>query len=170
MSRSKSLHDPERAFLRHEVFHLQFARPAFPQVARHRSSLRILSGASLTRMSASSVRRGYPLRMTANPPTTAKSMPLRARSANNFSNREIVSLGSGECSVGILANEGNHVFQADELPAGRRRPANRFANRLLHWLDLDVHGPKLCASTEGVNSRKFSRPIWGSGLAPLDGL
>src|SRR6266516_3772025 len=91
--------------------------------------------------------------MIARPPTTAKSTPLLARSANSFSNREIVSFDSGEGSWGIFSNEVNHVFNATQVLTRSQRATDRLAHALLHWLNLDVHEQKLSALSSTVNCR-----------------
>src|SRR5690242_11234644 len=96
-------------------------------------------------MSASSVRRGYPLKMTASPPTTAKSTLSVARAANNFSNREVVSLGFDASSMRVFFDKSRQIFQmCKPLGHGWRSP-NHFANRLLHGFNLYFHREKLNA-------------------------
>ncbi|PYI83413.1 MAG: hypothetical protein DME26_15045 [Verrucomicrobia bacterium] len=90
--------------------------------------------------------------MTAKPPATAKSTPLRARSANSFSNREIVAFGSGECSGGIFLDEAKQILNDGKPLAQCRRTPHPFANGLLHWLGLDLHGHKLCFLYGVVNA------------------
>jgi len=48
--------------------------------------------------------------------------------------------------------EVSHVFGTRQPLAGRRRTAHRFANRLLHRLDLVTHAGRLGFSTGRVNS------------------
>src|SRR6266487_3756921 len=91
--------------------------------------------------------------MTASPPTTAKSTPLRARSANSFSNWEIVRFGSGEGFMSEFADKGEQVFDANKPLAGRRRTANGFPNRLLQRLCLVTHAANYAPSPLAVNQR-----------------
>jgi hypothetical protein len=79
------------------------------------------------------------LKMTAKPPTTAKSTRLVARAANSFSKREIVSLGSGEGSMRMLLEKSSQVFQMSETAKRCRRTPDDLANRLLHWFNAAFH-------------------------------
>src|SRR6266481_480331 len=81
--------------------------------------------------------------MTATPPTTAKSTPEAVRSANNFSNGEIISFADEFTALRQLASEHLHLVQQRQHSCGITRPTDDSADRLLHWLDLDVHGVKL---------------------------
>src|SRR5207245_224454 len=47
--------------------------------------------------------------------------------------------------------------KANEPLAGRRRTPHHLANRLLHWLDFNVHGRKLLILARVVNARKTQR-------------
>ena len=79
------------------------------------------------------------LKMTAKPPTTAKSTGLVARAANSFSKREIVSFGSGEGSMRMLLEKSGQVFQMSETARRCRRASHYLANRLLHWFNAAFH-------------------------------
>jgi hypothetical protein len=78
-------------------------------------------------------------KITANPPTTAKSTRLVTRAANSFSKREIVSLGSGDGSMRMLLEKSGQVFQMSKTARWRRRTPHDLANRLLHWFNAGLH-------------------------------
>jgi hypothetical protein len=81
-------------------------------------------------------------------------MPEAPRSANNFSNGEIISFADEFTALRQLASEYLHLVQQRQHSSGITRPTDDLADRLLHWLDLNVHGEKLSISIGAVNGRK----------------
>ena len=71
--------------------------------------------------------------------------------AHGFSDGEIVSLGSGQGVWGMVPEEEGHVFCAGQVLARGPGPAHSRADRRLHWLDLEAHGPNLGRRFLAVN-------------------
>ena len=77
--------------------------------------------------------------MTARPPTRAKSTPSAARATNNFSNWEVISLGFGECCMGVLFDEPVQILHIGEPPGHGNGTPDHFVDGLLHGLNFHVH-------------------------------
>jgi len=68
------------------------------------------------------VLRRWPVTITATPPKTAKSTLARTRPANNFSNRENISLDDGWFSVSVFFEKSTHFLELPQHLPGSRRP------------------------------------------------
>ena len=88
--------------------------------------------------------------MTATPPTTAKSIPVAVRSANSFSNGEIISFADQFTVLGDVAGDKLEVMEPRQDVPGIERPSHDPPDRLLHRLDFKRHHQKLPVSTRRV--------------------
>src|SRR5437899_2633336 len=70
-------------------------------------------------------------------------MPPAVRSANNFSNGEIISFADEFTIAGNVAGEDLQVKEPGQNFFRVARAAHDLANRLLQWLDFDAHGATL---------------------------
>ena len=104
--------------------------------------------------------------MTASPPTTTKSTLSVARAANNFSNREVVSLGFDAFSMRVFLDKSRKIFQMCKPLGHGGRASNHFANRLLHWFNLNFHQGKLNAVTGGPSMSAFYFTVLNNDVSP----
>jgi hypothetical protein len=74
------------------------------------------------------LRRGT-VTITATPPTIAKSTLARTRPANNFSNRESVSLDDGWFSVSVFFEKLTHFLELPQHLTGSRGPPDLAPDR-----------------------------------------
>ena len=75
------------------------------------------------------------------------------RSANSFSNGEIISFADEFSVLGDVAGEKLELMKPRQDGPGIGRPPHDPPDRLLHRLDFKTHGRKLPGSTRRVNQR-----------------
>jgi len=112
--------------------------------------------------------------MTASPPTIAKSIPSAARADNNFSNREVISLGFGKGSMRVFFEKTGQIFQMRQPPGHRGRTSNHLPHWLLHWLNRGFHPANLIPPTAdgqhqaaGISPCRGFAEGWNQSWCPL---